>query len=213
MDIRAEVAVLVPVSMATRMCCRCSDASWEHYAAAVLTWATRASAQLTALSIRQSLFIAPKWRLGGTQAAQSVGQGGQAPKNGWVLTQDWMAPLDEVGWMHGETEGWTHGKGCVILSLISVHTDEKWHLAPRSSQRITQILALFRSLNIQVCPCAGTTCPQIGKQSTQAWWGREGWCSICIRQKKACHIWAWYREHMEDIADKNPTLKIHSTLL
>lgn len=27
----------VPVSMATRMCCRCSDASWEHCAAAVLT--------------------------------------------------------------------------------------------------------------------------------------------------------------------------------
>lgn len=89
--------------MATWMCCRCSDASWELYAVAALTWATRANAQQTALSIRQHLFIDLEWRRGGTQAAWSVGQGGQVPekKSGWVLlTQDRMAPADGFGWMH-----------------------------------------------------------------------------------------------------------------
>lgn len=83
MDVRAEVVVLVPVSIATQMCCRCSDASWEHCAAAVLTWATRANAQLTALSIRQFLFIAPMWRPGGTQAAQEWGPRRPGAQN-WV---------------------------------------------------------------------------------------------------------------------------------
>lgn len=66
--------------MATWTCCRCSDGSWELYAAAALTWATRANAQQTALSIRQRLFIDPEWRRAGTQAAWSVCQGGQVPE-------------------------------------------------------------------------------------------------------------------------------------
>lgn len=77
--------------MATRMCCPRSDASWEHYAAAVLTWATRANAQQTALSIRQCLFIVPisdAWeghRQPGVLAkeARCPKVGGSWPRMGW----------------------------------------------------------------------------------------------------------------------------------
>ncbi len=179
MDVRAEVVVLVPVSMATWMCCRCSDASWEHCAATVLTWATRANAQLTALSIRQCLFIAPKWHSGGTQAASSVGQGGQeAPKTGWVLVQDWIAHLDGDGWMRGETEGWTHGRGCVILSLFSVYTDkdnDTWPSVVTKKNTYPCFFEVFKPLHMhKVWIYAWSTYPQNRKSNTHTWWGSWG---------------------------------------
>lgn len=124
MDVRAEVAVLVPVSIATQMCCRCSDASWERCAAAVLTWATRANAQLTALSIRQLLFIAPVWRPGGTQAAQECG-----PRRPGA--QNWVGDGPELDG-HPTRRDWgiiSVGRGYVTLSLSCIHT-EKVALVP-----------------------------------------------------------------------------------
>lgn len=167
MDVRAEVAVLVPVSMATRMCCQCSDASREHYAAAVLTWATRANATLTALSIRQHLFIATKWRPGGTQAARSVGRGGQVPRTGWVLTKDGMAPLDGFGF----------GLCYVILSLISVHTDIVTPGYSVITKNYTNpgFFEVSKHLNI----CAWKRTQKQWSQSTQTWWGHEGSSNIC----------------------------------
>lgn len=113
MNIRAEVAVLIPVSMVTWMCCRCSDASLEHCVA----WATRANAQLTAASIRLYLFIAPKWCSEGTRAAWSSGQRGQVSKPGWVRTQTECYPSSLMEVL-GENVGRTHSRSSVIASLI-----------------------------------------------------------------------------------------------
>lgn len=118
MNVRAEVAVLIPVSMVTWMCCRCSDASLEHCVA----WATRANAQLTAASIRLYLFIAPKWCSEGTRAAWSSGQRGQVSKPGWVQTQTECYPSSLMEVL-GENVGRTHSRSSVIASLIFVLTN------------------------------------------------------------------------------------------
>lgn len=140
MNARAGIAVLIPVSMVTWMCCRCSDASLEHCVA----WATRANAQLTAASIRLYLFIAPKWWSEGTRATWSSGQRGQVSKPGWVQTQTECYPSSLM-----EVEGclertWEeHIAGVLSLPLWSLSSLANWPLAPfpffEVSKQMTQV--------------------------------------------------------------------------
>lgn len=197
MDARAEVALLVPVSMATRMCCRCSDASREHCIAAVLTWSTRANAQLTALSIRQCLFIAAKWCPAETQA------------QGWVVTprRRWMD-----AWL-----GWGINSWRALCHLLSDLCPQR-HLAPQSSPRLTQIPARAPSVYAHAA-----TQPQTGKviytNLMGSRWGRIAlvratfvWVSKWLRQTgrtqngsakdkqnavNVCHVRMWHRNNLE----------------
>lgn len=116
--------------MATWMCCRCSDAGRELYAVAALTWATRANALQTALSIRQHLFIDFEWRQEGTQAGLECGPrrpGAWKKKSEWMLlTQDRMTPADGFGWMHEDV------MSSPLWSLSGVTDSDTWPLSHHS---------------------------------------------------------------------------------
>lgn len=133
-DARAVVAVLVPVSMETQMCCPCSDASQEHWSCGradmihTCQWPADRT-EHTPVSIHSNS-VTPSRDTG----RPCVGQEGQATKPG--SDQEWH-PLRESGM----------NSCCGLYHPLSDLCPD-WHLAPHLSQSTTQIPFCLRSLHI-----------------------------------------------------------------